>query len=165
MAIPTKIDSFNLQESLMFICIEKNQFQPCLISSDFAKILPTYFGYFGYAWLCLFCFIQKIKFIHHLFLELLLRYWKLVALDTLRMPDHVHQNLTCKKAWCLFGCKKLASLFLLSRDITKILQPFFFVFLFFCLLLLLLLLMEVVLCACLAIATKNNGITLWRLWY
>ena len=41
------------------------------------------------------------------------------------MPGHVHQNLPCKKAWCLFGCKKSASLFLLSRDITKILQPFF----------------------------------------
>ena len=40
----------------------------------------------------MFIFMQKIKFTPHLFLEILLRYCKLVILGTLGMAHHPHQN-------------------------------------------------------------------------
>ena len=38
----TKIDSTNLQESLIFICMKKTQLHPSLLSGDIAKMLQTY---------------------------------------------------------------------------------------------------------------------------
>ena len=40
----------------------------------------------------LFNFMQKIKFTPQLFLEILLRYYKLVILGNLGMPSHTHQT-------------------------------------------------------------------------
>ena len=41
----------------------------------------------------MFIIMRKIKYITHLFLEILLRYYKLVILGTLGMPSNAHQTL------------------------------------------------------------------------
>ena len=77
----------------------KNQLHSFLLLRHIAKILqPCYFGYFRHAWLnslqktLMFIFMQKNKFIPHLILMILLRYYKLIILGTLGMPGYGHQT-------------------------------------------------------------------------
>ena len=57
----------------------------------------------------MFIFIQKMKFIPHLFLEILSRYCKLAILGTLAMPHYSHQKQQYQHEWsfwCFSKCKK-----------------------------------------------------------
>ena len=110
LAILTKTDIIKW-ESSMFTCMQKNKLYPSPLSWDMAKILQTcYFcnlsmpghGHqkrrYQVVENVVFIFMQKIKFIPHLF-EILLRHYKLI-LHTLGMPDHILQKTlvtTCRK--------------------------------------------------------------------
>ena len=91
----------------------------------FEKILQTcYLGYFGHEYpyppkimvsacrkTLILIFKQKIKFICHNFLEILLTYCKLVIWGTCYLGMHEPcppktKELTCRKIWCLCTCKK-----------------------------------------------------------
>ena len=112
----------------------------CKKSSSSLKVLHNYyFEDFTHVWqrpsnmivstcrklLCL----SAQKFIRHFSLEILQRFSKLAILGTLGMTSHAHQN------WCYrligkFGvslhAKNQLHLFLLSEDITNMLQPCYF---------------------------------------
>ena len=80
-------------------------------------IVNCYFGYFGYAKntivsackkLRRLSLSKKIKFIPHLFLEILLRHSKLFISSTLGMANHPYQNQQYQLVgnWCLSASKK-----------------------------------------------------------
>ena len=105
LAMPTKTNGINLQESLMFICIQKN------LCSDTAKILHTcYFGNFGAcltppACRKLWCLFHAKKW--YLFLTSFLEYFKDFAKFLIWVlwacPS---KAITQRKLWCLSSKQK-----------------------------------------------------------
>ena len=98
-----QIDSINFCREVRCLSAYKNQLDPSLPPWDIANILQTVcFGMPGYGhqkqWYQLlvrslmFIFMWKINFIHHLFLEILLRYCKIVYLSTLGMYGYAQQK-------------------------------------------------------------------------
>ena len=122
LATPTKINSINFQKNwCLYAC--KNQLHRFLLFlRDIVKILNLPF-WLLWAWLAMtgkkntislwktlmFVFMQKIKFIPYLFLEILQRYCKLVILATLGVPGNTQQKryqLLIENSWCLFANQK-----------------------------------------------------------
>ena len=94
--MPTKADSIHLQESLKFICMQKNQLHHSFLQRYLTLLILDTLGIPGYGnqngWYLFAENFDVIKFTCHFFLEILLRSYKPVILSNLGMPGQTHQK-------------------------------------------------------------------------